>query len=77
MVGRGEYLDVSYTTEPRQRPAIARRDPLIDSKPGDMVDHLPTDLSTIVSDGMRSAGMLEAMNLPGYNEPGPKVSPEG
>ena len=69
-------LDVTYTNEPRQRPALVRRDPLLVPRTGEMVDRLPTGLSPIVSEGFEAAGVLEALGLPRYDEPGPKVTPE-
>jgi NAD(P)-dependent dehydrogenase (short-subunit alcohol dehydrogenase family) len=68
-------FDVPYTNEPRQRPALGPRDPLLSRRAGEMVDHLPTGLSPIVTDGIDSLGLLEQLGLPGYNRPGPKVTP--
>ena len=68
-------FDVSYTNEPRQRPALAPRDPLLVPQAGDMIDRLPTGLSPIVTEGLESAGLLGQLGLPGYNQPGPKVTP--
>jgi 3-oxoacyl-[acyl-carrier protein] reductase len=70
-------FEVSWTNEPRQRPAQVRRDPFLEVRPGEMVDHLPTGLSPIVTDGLKNLGYLDALGLPGYNQPGPKVTPEG
>ncbi len=70
-------FEVSWTNEPRQRPAQVRRDPLLEVRPGEMVDHLPTGLSPIVTDGLKHLGVLDALGLPGYNQPGPKATPEG
>jgi NAD(P)-dependent dehydrogenase (short-subunit alcohol dehydrogenase family) len=70
-------FEVSWTNEPRQRPSLLSRDPLLEGHPGEMVDHLPTGLSPIVSDALTNSGYLDAMGVPGYNQPGPKVTPEG
>ena len=70
-------FEVSWTNEPRQRPTHLRRDPLVEVRPGEMVDRLPTGLSPIVSDALTTSGYLDALGLPGYNQPGPKVTPEG
>ncbi|WP_457966901.1 SDR family NAD(P)-dependent oxidoreductase [Arthrobacter sp. D1-29] len=68
-------FEASYTNEPRQRPAMLPRDPLLETQPGEMVDHLPTGLSPIVSDGL-GLQLLNQLGLPSYNEPGPKVTPD-
>jgi NAD(P)-dependent dehydrogenase (short-subunit alcohol dehydrogenase family) len=68
-------FDVPYTNEPRQRPALGRRDPLLVHQAGEMVDHLPTGISPIVSEGLEAIGVLDSLELPGYNRPGPKVTP--
>jgi len=68
-------FDVPYTNEPRQRPALGRRDPLLEHQAGEMIDHLPTGISPIVSEGLAALGALDALDLPGYNRPGPKVTP--
>jgi len=68
-------FDVSYTNEPRQRPALGPRDPLLVSRSGEMIDRLPTGISPIVTEGLESFGVLGPLALPGYNRPGPKVTP--
>jgi NAD(P)-dependent dehydrogenase (short-subunit alcohol dehydrogenase family) len=68
-------FDVSYTNEPRQRPALGPRDPLLVHQAGEMIDHLPTGLSPIVTEGIESIGLLDSLGLPGYNRAGPKVTP--
>ena len=68
-------FDVSYTNEPRQRPALVRRDPLLEPRAGDMVERLPTGLSPIVTEGFERSGVLDSLELPGYDRPGPKVGP--
>jgi len=68
-------FDVPYTNEPRQRPALAPRDPLLVSRAGEMIDRLPTGLSPIVTEAFESMGLLAQLGLPGYNQPGPKVTP--
>jgi len=68
-------FDVPYTNEPRQRPALGPRDPLLEHAPGEMVDHLPTGISPIVTEGLDALGVLDALELPGYDRLGPKVTP--
>jgi NAD(P)-dependent dehydrogenase (short-subunit alcohol dehydrogenase family) len=68
-------FDVPYTNEPRQRPALGPRDPLLAHQASEMVDRLPTGISPIVTEGLEALGVLDPLGLPGYNRPGPKVTP--
>jgi NAD(P)-dependent dehydrogenase (short-subunit alcohol dehydrogenase family) len=68
-------FDVSYTNEPRQRPALGPRDPLLVQRAGEMIERLPTGLSPILTEGLEALGLLDPLGLPGYNRPGSKVTP--